>query len=365
MPPRRCRTQLSRPLAIQRSAAGLLRWMIVLAVGTATISAPYHVHDAGSTPPVEGGLLDAKLGNGTAVVNLPNSTCSDAPSANIRYLHGWWMAGSWSTVVAAGVFIARYCRHKPWWLTAHIQLMTIGSLGTAGFAAVAVAMVQPERQGLTVHHILGGVVGALTILQASAGKYVHELEKSQKSSTRGRAVGIIHRVQGKLLLATAAYQVYLGIDMLIEPLTPWFLGWTAAVSILFIFGEARLQLCPPKPPAREQGHDGDTASSCIVCISACAGQQAKALATHSARHSVEHTAPGSEPETQPTLELRSCELEVDVQKNEPRITGFSSPVPPSLAGSKNLSRVPPPLHAKGAKKVYREPPPLNGLERYT
>jgi uncharacterized membrane protein len=37
------------------------------------------------------------------------------------------MGLSWATLVAAGVYIARYCRHKSWWLTAHIQIQTIGA----------------------------------------------------------------------------------------------------------------------------------------------------------------------------------------------------------------------------------------------
>ena len=349
----------------------LLWWTILLVAGGRIVSSPDH-HDANteSGPAGAGGLFDGARGNYTAVVNWGSGgDCSSAPSANIRYLHGAWMAGSWSTCIAAGVFVARYCRHQPWWMTVHIQLMTIGSLGTAGFAAVAIAMVQPGNQMLSTHHVLGGVIGALTLVQASAGKYVHELQKSEKSHGLGRGLAIVHRVLGKLLLAAAAYNIYTGIDMLIAAFTPWFLGWAAVVVALFVSAEARLQLCPPalasggNPP--ECSETQTATSSCIVCVSACAGKKADALAIHSARHGVADARTASSPQPEagaprsqtPRSQTPSRRRELDVyeqvsrsrspdpRSREVRHTGSSPRTPPPHAGAGILSRVPPPLTA--------------------
>lgn len=282
----------------------------------------------------------AALANETSVANwgplVPGAACSAAPSENVRYLHGAWMALSWSTFIAGGVFVARYCRHHPWWVTVHIRLMTVGSLGTAGFAAVAVAMVQPERQGLSTHHILGFTIGALTLAQASVGKYIHELQQSKRSHGIGRGLAVCHKAFGKLLLAVAAYEIWLGVDMLAAALTPLFLGWIAMLAAVFLVAEVRLRLSPPVPPAADDDLHG------------------------SAYDEARHAHDGDPPELElGTLELDAEEQMADSRSLEPRVNPRRPP----------LSRVPPPLsdvrlppNGRGISSRV-PPPPLNTVKR--
>ncbi len=325
---------LSQPAALLRAAA-----LVALSSGGAAQTAYTDFGGATSGGATTTGAT--ALANETSVANwgplVPGAECSAAPSANVRYLHGAWMAVSWSTLIAAGVFVARYCRHKPWWMTVHIQLMTIGSLGTAGFAAVAVAMVQPERQGLSAHHILGLTIGVLTLAQASAGKYVHQLHKNNREHGLGSCLTACHKILGKLLLTVAAYEIWLGLDMLVAALTKLFLGWFAVLVAVFTLAEARLHLCPTAMPAADDD-------------------------VHDSGHAEARHAQDREPEPEPAkLEPRDLELDSEVQMTDNR-----SPQPHVGRRAATLPRVPPPISAvppalNGQAILSRVPPPLNGV----
>jgi hypothetical protein len=374
-------------------------WICCLPV---RVGAPGHVGYGPVPAPVALVELPGTGGNVTRVLNHGvGSTCPGAPSENVRYLHGGWMALSWSTVVAVGVFIARYCRHRSWWLTAHITLMTIGSLGTAGFVVVAITMVQPDSRAAAVeagptdagsrHHLLGGLLGLCTMLQASAGKFVHEMDKADKAKggsrrRRARMARWYHIIQGKLLLGGAVYQIWMGLEMLLEHLSTAFLVYCAAVGLVFVAAEVRLHVCPPPSTAitsataaagvavtaapnhtggggggggRAAAATSQRATACAVCIAACGGASASALTTHVARHgergeydTVREAEP--EPEAAPVLARSASGCGGD--------SGRPAHASPTAEGE---PRTAPAAAAAAATPAggLRDPPSLLGLPR--
>ena len=57
----------------------------------------------------------------------------------IYVIHGVAMFVAWGMIAPAGVFVMRFCRHKPYWLAAHKSLMslTVSITVIAALAAVA------------------------------------------------------------------------------------------------------------------------------------------------------------------------------------------------------------------------------------
>ena len=148
--------------------------------------------------------------------------------------HAAVMSFTWGLICIIGVTIARYYRHKPWWIDAHIRVQTIGTAGTVSGAAVAISMVQ--QQASSLHGVIGlalsaavstlrrklcqlffscGVrscvcvclcVGGVAVMQASMGTRVHAFRMAFPVGTRHivwDTVGVIHRNFGKLLFITA------------------------------------------------------------------------------------------------------------------------------------------------------------------
>ena len=124
-----------------------------------------------ATPPPAPTPTPPALVDGEAEAEPAPAACVIGANGNVYRLHGLWMVSSWSTVSAAGVFIARYCRRYPWWITWHIRLQVAGAMGTVGFVAVAVAMV--HEQLATPHARIGAIFGIIMLLQVSAGEFVH------------------------------------------------------------------------------------------------------------------------------------------------------------------------------------------------
>jgi hypothetical protein len=91
------------------------------------------------------------------------NACPPDRMGNVYSLHGFWMSTSWSTVTLAGIYVARYMRHYPWWIDWHVRLQTLGAMGTMGFICVAVAMASKQLGG--VHHIVGALLGVATCIQ--------------------------------------------------------------------------------------------------------------------------------------------------------------------------------------------------------
>lgn len=126
------------------------------------------------------GSVEVTLGKGCA----GTVKAAGSAAALARAFHGLVMFSGWSTittlgtlrlllllplcslqsvshgVATAGVIVARYCRHRHWWIKTHITLQSVGTAGTLSAAAVAVTSSQVHAAHL--HALLGIVVAVLT-----------------------------------------------------------------------------------------------------------------------------------------------------------------------------------------------------------
>ena len=133
----------------------------------------------------ERGSLQIVLESGCASVPVTGSSAI----LQARLLHGYSMFIGWSTVVALGgllrartrhvsgptrthwcdaawdlvrpgIFIARYCRHKTWWVKAHVTLQSLGTAGTLSAALVAAS--NTKGHFAHVHSFIGITIAAST-----------------------------------------------------------------------------------------------------------------------------------------------------------------------------------------------------------
>lgn len=190
------------------------------------------VQDDGGSPPL---LATHSLSESAWQSSCPTQV--QGASDNVYYLHGAWMACSWSTVVAAGVYIARYCRAHHWWIHWHIRLMALGAFGTLSFVGVAVAMVHHQLNG--THQILGACMGMAMAIQASSGTFVHSFSSAE--SRHHAFIKLLHVLSGKALLCVGVAQMWLGFELLFisSALRAVWATWLLVVFVTF----ARAEYC--------------------------------------------------------------------------------------------------------------------------
>lgn len=187
--------------------------------------------DGGSPPLLATHSLSESAWQSTCPTQVPGA------SGNVYYLHGAWMACSWSTVVAAGVYIARYCRAHHWWIHWHIRLMTLGAFGTLSFVGVAAAMVHHQLNG--THQKLGACMGMAMAIQASSGTFVHSFSSAE--SRHHASIKLLHVLSGKALLCVGVAQMWLGFELLFisSVLRAVWATWLLVVFVTF----ARAEYC--------------------------------------------------------------------------------------------------------------------------
>jgi uncharacterized membrane protein len=159
-------------------------------------------------------------------------------NANIYVLHGSWMTATWSSCSLAGIFIARYCRHRDGWIDWHIKFQAIAAMGTCGFVAVAIAMVHEQMSG--THQKLGLLIGVWTVFQACAGDFIHQQPPGPK---RHKLLTLLHKVGGKTLGCLSLANIWLGFRLL--DVDSWMRvlwgTWIAVAVVAFGVAEVRLR----------------------------------------------------------------------------------------------------------------------------
>jgi hypothetical protein len=201
-------------------------------------------------------------------------------------------------------------------------------------------MVQEQRP--TTHPLLGCTIGVLTLAQAAAGKYVHELDLATKR--RRWYVSTVHVLMGKGLLCAAAYQIWLGIEMFNDAYggawAVWrvvYVCWVGLLVLVFAISEVCLQWrrCRRTPeqiaadeaaqgsaPPCLSGRASHRSAAVVVCVAACAGQNAEHVATDQARHADTRYLPNP-----PALPVgkKLVELKKDIETSRHKRRRASSP----------------------------------------
>ena len=205
-------------------------------------------------------------------------------------VHGRGMLFLWGCSSIIGVLIARYMRHKDWWLYAHVSAQTFAFFCTLPGAAVAaytsslyykdegveaqLAGSYNERPNRSVfvkmHIMIGPMITCLTIIQGYLGKYrLHDLALPTPSCRlvtltrtpeQSDTIGIVHGILGKVLLALAMTQTFTGCSMLFndKKVMSTFIAFWA--MLLCIFAGLELFVLPkhqrlPLPVAFKKAKD--------------------------------------------------------------------------------------------------------------
>lgn len=181
----------------------------------------------------------------------------------LRETHGVAMATTWGGCALAGAFVARYCRHYPWWIHVHRGFVALGAFMTLPLTFLAYYSHLDEHYG-TYHGKLGISVASLSIGQGILGTLLYgklgfgpctrdlpaccNLEGRERVNRR-KYVARTHRFIGWVAVLLALTTIFFGIWAfscetqchLISDLTFVYFGYIAALMVPLICLEVRHQ----------------------------------------------------------------------------------------------------------------------------
>jgi hypothetical protein len=209
--------------------------------------------------PTNRGRMLVSLSSQCSGTEASGSWFSGGSGQFTRLMHGLTMFFGWGLASLSGVFVARYCRHKRWWIETHVKLQSAASVGAVSALILAVGIVQSQLAHW--HAILGATVMTLTIAQVGMGAFIHA-QRMQRLGAEGGAhrtelwVAMGHRTLGRCLVLSAVVNAFEGLRLL--GALP---GFTVALAVfvslaggVFLVFEVRLQRrrCIPAEKQRQQ-----------------------------------------------------------------------------------------------------------------
>lgn len=158
----------------------------------------------------------------------------------VKELHAVTMAVAWGVLAPAGFVVARYYKHKDWWLTAHENLQKAAVSGAVPLAAVAFAG-RGEGGHFSRPHATIGIIAMLCVLvQVALGLLT---EKGLHWFAADRWHWIVrhgHRYTGRALILTGIVNIFYGLDWLFDEPFVWQLGvgvWIGVVGLVVAWHE--------------------------------------------------------------------------------------------------------------------------------
>mmetsp|Transcript_5046 Transcript_5046/g.9859 ORF Transcript_5046/g.9859 Transcript_5046/m.9859 type:complete len:835 (-) Transcript_5046:1660-4164(-) len=161
-----------------------------------------------------GGVTNIALGTA--------ASCSDdSAQAGLFALHGATLLVAWLILAPVAIYVARYCKDKPWRLKVHISL--VGVIGGLMFTLVAAAGLSVEGTSFgtadasnataSVHKKFGLSIIFFVAFMVITGELRRRRTITQKTNSVAleRAVIVSHRCGGLLLVGLAWYNCYIGL----------------------------------------------------------------------------------------------------------------------------------------------------------
>jgi len=223
---------------------------------TATTTLVYAFGGAGATVIARHAPTDA--GGGTVNFASGSYTALDRVTSPIIIAHAVFMSLSWLLLLPLGVFLARYCKHRPplsgpnaWWFRAHRITQVVGTVVNILAFILAVASVPAGSHGTQTHHILGFIVFGLGMLQpinAAVRPAKTDATTGQRTCVRA-AWEVVHKGSGYAALVLAVVAVFLGIALRGSPTAGVGVvaAWVAVVVVAFTIAELRLRCVSASP----------------------------------------------------------------------------------------------------------------------
>jgi len=137
----------------------------------------------------------------------------------LRALHGGAMVMTWAIFTSTGVIIARYCRHKHWWIHVHRRMQTAGFLLTLPLTFLSFATKESNAHYVVIHSQLGltvsilsfcqGILGGLLFGAISFGPCINFPLKVRRSIRI--VVRFLHHWNGRFVVSLALAVIFLGL----------------------------------------------------------------------------------------------------------------------------------------------------------
>ncbi|KAJ3281592.1 S-methyl-5-thioribose-1-phosphate isomerase [Borealophlyctis nickersoniae] len=171
---------------------------------------------------------------GRLVATLTTGAVQWLPVAELsgKQAHGFGMAAIWLVLFPFSIFYARYLRSTFRWITVHITIQTVGTIGIIAFLAVII-LNRGEFVSDRPHPLLGitiiGLVGLQVLMGVlnAFGLWYERFHRNRKYVQK------VHYALGASLLIMAAIQCGLGLDTLYPWVEPRYPGlWVAYFSVL-------------------------------------------------------------------------------------------------------------------------------------
>ncbi|CAG8603950.1 9783_t:CDS:2, partial [Paraglomus occultum] len=232
--------EFNRPLAAAspgRKAIVEGQMKVIMAFNPTTNVVTYH----GSRDRVRQ-LVDFSLGK---VTNLQDTAIAASPERQrqTRLAHGFGMFTIFCIIFPTSIYVIRYYRHTTFYLKFHRNIQLFSVLLVATFGAAAIATIANLQ---TNHAKIGLAVYVGTFLQTSLGLTTYWSQQKIESVNEGllRIVKRTHRYFGIVLMITAWFSLYLGIDLYCitygADRVPWqaaLIGVVALICLIFIGGQ--------------------------------------------------------------------------------------------------------------------------------
>ena len=196
------------------------------------------------------GGIDVDSGETLADVWVLQGTGSDTASPTISgrqtwisttVLHAIFMSIAWGILLQAGVFIARYFRHKdPLWFKLHRALQMTGLLFAIIGLIFGFLSVQSKHLSFA-HGAIGIVMMIIAILQPINAFFRPHKHKGEPISVKRKRWELLHLTAGRIAILLAFVNIPLGLFMIVAPRGAW-ITWFVLFSIfmaVYVFMEVR------------------------------------------------------------------------------------------------------------------------------
>jgi NAD(P)H-flavin reductase/cytochrome b involved in lipid metabolism len=143
-----------------------------------------------------------------------NSVVPHPENAALRS-HGVLMIGVALVIQPLSIYISRYCRHYPWWITLHPLL---ASMGLGGVIIMGLTAIAATNKYHITHDYVGTAIVALYACHLAAGYFSRMIRDSDEpASSRMLWFRWIHRKLGWVIMILGWVNVRLGIDHIWDP----------------------------------------------------------------------------------------------------------------------------------------------------
>ena len=187
-----------------------------------------------------GDSIATHLDRGVNAVNFESGTVTElaVEGEGLRTAHGIFMVITWALLIPAGIFCARFLKHKdPLWFKLHQGIQSAGSL--LGIAAFVIAIFGATSDHFSFGHaIIGLIVTILAVTQPIGAAF-----RPGKDASSRRTFNLLHWWFGRLAVLLAWINIMTGLNVNNTGTALYIVIaiWYVIVICAFVYGELKLK----------------------------------------------------------------------------------------------------------------------------